>query len=160
MAYDHQRVQHDAENARRYLEQAIPQLRDPLEVRNLSFAVEFFVEGNMPYLAMVLAETAKEELKRLRLYDRAIQVWGPYSQMDMAIEECAELIFSLMKYRREGYSDEIAPSVIEEIADVEIMCGQLRRLFDAHEIQVEHVKSEKLQNLERMMGEAEGKEKS
>ena len=80
--------------------------------------------------------------------------------MDMAIEECAELIFSLMKYRREGYSDEIAPSVIEEIADVEIMCGQLRRLFDAHEIQVEHVKSEKLQNLERMMDEAEGKEKS
>ena len=63
MAYEHQRVQHDAENARRYLEQAIPQLRDPLEVRNLSFAVEFFVEGNMPYLAMVLAETAKEELR-------------------------------------------------------------------------------------------------
>lgn len=160
MAYEYQRVQHDAENARRYLEQAIPQLRDPLEVRNLSFAVEFFVEGNMPYLAMVLAETAKEELKRLRLYDRAIRVWGHDSQMAMAIEECAELIKAIQKHRRNGYCDETAQSIIEEIADVEIMCGQLRRLFDAHEIQVEHVKSKKLRCLERMIDEAEGKEKS
>ena len=56
----------------------------------------------------------------------AVEKFGPQSQIDMAIEECAELIDALCKLRRQraGTID-----VVTEIADVEIMCKQLEYMF-------------------------------
>ena len=65
---------------------------------------------------------------------RALDAWGENAQIDMAIEECAELITALMDRRRGRGGDN---AVAEEIADVEIMLEQLRivigkeRCFDA-----------------------------
>lgn len=56
----------------------------------------------------------------------AVDTFGVSSQIDMAIEECAELIDALMKYRRERVG---AQEVITEIADVQIMCAQLEFIF-------------------------------
>lgn len=56
----------------------------------------------------------------------AVEKFGPKSQIDMAIEECAELINALCKLRRER----VGPiDVVTEIADVEIMCKQLEYMF-------------------------------
>lgn len=56
----------------------------------------------------------------------AVDIFGPDSQINMAIEECAELIDSLCKFRR-GRNEAI--DVVTEIADVQIMCEQLAYMF-------------------------------
>jgi len=58
----------------------------------------------------------------------AIGAWGVRSQVDMAIEECGELIVSLSHFKR-GRSD--LKSLAEEIADVTIMLDQLKLIVGA-----------------------------
>ena len=56
------------------------------------------------------------------LYRATLQKWGAEAQYDQAVEECAELIATLMHLRR-GRVDEDA--VAAELADVYLMVGQL-----------------------------------
>ena len=60
------------------------------------------------------------------IYRMAVEQWGHDRQIDMAIEECAELIVALTHYRRSKADNH---DVTQEIADVEIVCGQLRHIF-------------------------------
>lgn len=61
-----------------------------------------------------------------RICHSALMEFGVQSQVDMAIEECSELINALEKYRRGlvGNAD-----VCTEIADVVIMCKQMGYIF-------------------------------
>ena len=65
---------------------------------------------------------------------RAITTYGKNAQVDMAIEEMSELTKALCKERRTelttGKHAEAHANVIEEIADVLIMCRQLIIIFD------------------------------
>ena len=54
----------------------------------------------------------------------ALVAFGPEAQVDMCIEECAELIVALQHWKRGRPSD-----VVTEIADVQIMCEQMQELF-------------------------------
>lgn len=65
------------------------------------------------------------------LYTSAIREWGKEAQMLMAIEECSELIQALTKVWRGKHSKN---NIEEEIADVEIMIGQLKIIFDADKV--------------------------
>lgn len=63
------------------------------------------------------------------LYKQCIKLWGEDSQMQIAIEECAELVKAICKFQR--YKSDISASQIaEEIADVEIMIEQLKIIFN------------------------------
>lgn len=62
-------------------------------------------------------------MKKNIIYKTALQRWGTESQINMLIEECAELIVSINKYRRTGDLN-----ILEEIA-VEIMLEQTRALL-------------------------------
>ena len=64
------------------------------------------------------------------------------AQIDMAIEECSELINALCKWRRKRVDDS---AVITEIADVQIMTQQLSLMFGE-----EAVASESDRKLERL----------
>ena len=55
--------------------------------------------------------------------------YGKEPQMGVAQEECAELIQAISKVRRKGETLETLANLIEEIADVKIMCAQLEELF-------------------------------
>ena len=55
--------------------------------------------------------------------------YGKEPQMGVAQEECAELIQALSKIRRKGETVKAMANLIEEIADVNIMCAQLEELF-------------------------------
>lgn len=55
--------------------------------------------------------------------------YGKEPQMGVAQEECAELIQAISKVRRKGETMETLANLIEEIADVNIMCAQLEELF-------------------------------
>lgn len=55
--------------------------------------------------------------------------YGKDPQIGVAQEECAELIQALSKIRRKGETVKALNNLIEEIADVNIMCSQLEELF-------------------------------
>ena len=57
--------------------------------------------------------------------------YGKEPQIGVAQEECAELIQALSKIRRKGETMKALDNLIEEIADVNIMCAQLEELFGA-----------------------------
>lgn len=66
------------------------------------------------------------------IYQKTLELWGEKSQYDQAIEECAELIVILKHYIR-GKTD--AASVIDELADVYLMLGQLIYMFGEQSVQ-------------------------
>lgn len=78
------------------------------------------------------------------LYKKAMLIYGTGPQVEMAIEECSELITVLCHARR---GRKIAKGIAYEIADVEIMCGQLREII-GDDI-VSQCKEEKLLRLEQ-----------
>ena len=74
----------------------------------------------------------------------ALDTFGTMRQVDVAIEECAELIVALEHFKRgrccADYSD-----IVTEIADVQIICSQMQMLFGSVEVLVE--KERKLERL-------------
>ena len=72
----------------------------------------------------------KEE--RLKIYNEAEQLWGKVAQYDQAIEEMAELIVAINKYKRKCLYGEyknnkaVEDNLIEELADVSMCLEQLR----------------------------------
>ena len=65
------------------------------------------------------------EFNRKILAD-AIAKYGEQKQIDVALEELGELISAIIKFRRDRVE---RCAVQEEIADVMIMCEQLRMIF-------------------------------
>ena len=90
----------------------------------------------------------------------AIQHYGANSQIDVAVEEMAELIQALIKTKRYALDDDFVifrRHVIEEIADVEIMLMQLRIIFSIDESDICKEKDFKLNRLaERVEEEING----
>ena len=99
-------------------------------------------------------------MKKDEIYSEAVDLWGPDIQIDICIEECAELIKALCKFKRYGMdinynSDE----VIEEIVDVQIMINQMKFAFG--EARYYELKGDKIMELLQRMDKtrAERKEK-
>ena len=84
-------------------------------------------------------------MDKQELYKKAITQWGATNQMDMVVEECAELIQAINKVKRDGSIDNEA-KLCGEIADVEIMIEQLRLIINKNE-HIEQIKEYKLMRL-------------
>lgn len=67
--------------------------------------------------------------ERNELYLQARLLWGDGAQLDMVVEECAELIQAVQKVKRCGGAQALY-DMVEEAADVEIMLEQLREMYD------------------------------
>lgn len=64
------------------------------------------------------------------LYQLALDKWGVNGQLTVAVEELSELTKEICKTLRNiGNTNDLA----EEVADVEIMCEQLRYIFSIDE---------------------------
>ena len=87
-------------------------------------------------------ESRDDELLR-----RTIEKWGVTMQVVIAMEECGELVAALSHYFFRGRISR--ETVAQEIADVEIVCAQLRIMVGA-EI-VDKAKKEKLDRLEEKL---------
>lgn len=81
-----------------------------------------------------------EHEKEVIICQKAINTFSPAIQQVVAMEECGELIQAISKSIR--CKDH---NVEEEIADVEIMCTQLRLIFDNNK--VDEIKQQKLERL-------------
>jgi NTP pyrophosphatase (non-canonical NTP hydrolase) len=73
---------------------------------------------------------------------KALEKWGPEAQFDMVIEECSELITSIVHYKRGRISKD---DMCQEVADVEIMLEFMRIQLGDH--YVNRVIAEKLERL-------------
>lgn len=85
--------------------------------------------------------------ERRALLDRAITTYGAPAQMDMAVEEMAELTKAICKVKRVNCAAEAKAALenaVEEMADVQIMLDQLRIIFGRSTAEAEGYKLERL----------------
>lgn len=80
------------------------------------------------------------------IYQKTISRWGDDAQYDQMVEECAELITALKHFRRGKVNQQV---VIDELADVTLMLGQLTWMFGTD--QVEKAVQQKLQKLDQLL---------
>lgn len=84
---------------------------------------------------------------RWALLEHAIRLYGEPAQMDMAVEEMAELTKAICKVKRASCAAEakaVLENVVEEMADVQIMLDQLRIIFGRSTAEAEEYKLERL----------------
>ena len=81
-----------------------------------------------------------------KLYQKITERWGASFQMDVLVEECAELIRVLQKFNHRNGD---AAAVIEELVDVEIMCEQMRTTFDP--VAIDALKKQKLERFQQCL---------
>lgn len=83
-----------------------------------------------------------------KILEDAVTVFGAGLQMDVAIEEMAELIKALCKYKRlrvvSADAAEVIAAIREEMADVGIMLNQLELIF-GEPVEEEIAKLERLE---------------
>ncbi len=65
------------------------------------------------------------------IYAKTIQTWGEKAQYDQTIEECAELIAVLQHFARGKVTKD---AVVDELADVFLMIGQLTYMLGEEEL--------------------------
>ena len=80
----------------------------------------------------------------------AIDKWGKEKQLDMALEELSELMKAIVKYRRHDYVPVWRIKTLEEVADVELMCEQVKMLL-GKEAEYNRIFMNKVQNLENII---------
>lgn len=64
----------------------------------------------------------------MELCERAVAVYGAEAQLNMVVEELAELIVAVAHWRRKRVT---ADAILEEMADVQVMLGQLLAIIGA-----------------------------
>ena len=75
-------------------------------------------------------------MTRVEKYGLILGALGAERQIDICIEECAELIKALCKYKRKGAGDkETIENLRDEIADVLNMANQMEYIFGVDEIE-------------------------
>lgn len=113
--------------------------------REVDSTVELLLDTYNCLNEIVLDKEKNEEMDVT--YRRCICEYGTNPQIDMAIEEMSELTKALLKYRRissQVRGENVNPvensnlvkaydDIIDEIADVRIMCRQMEILFQAEE---------------------------
>lgn len=85
----------------------------------------------------------------INIYEATIQKWGRQSQMDMAVEECAEFIKAVNKFKRNAAASTLS-DLCSEVADVEIMMEQMRVMLQKDGL-IDKVKAEKLERLQNLL---------
>ena len=89
------------------------------------------------------------------LYQRAIESWGVEAQMNMAYEECAELIVALCHANRKQKQID-RKDIVGEVIDVSLMIEQLCHILDITPAEWFSEREEKLRRLRKLLNK-EGK---
>lgn len=82
-----------------------------------------------------------------KLMEEAVFQWGEETQLNMVIEECAELIDAIQKRRRGRVTWE---KLVEEGVDVELCIEQLKLILD-EPVEWQKVRQEKLARLSGLL---------
>ncbi len=85
-----------------------------------------------------------------QVYRETINKWGEEAQYDQMIEECAELIVAIKHFKRGKTNQQ---TVIDELADITLMLGQLTWMFGAENIDT--AVQNKLNKLQKLLDSPE-----
>ena len=78
--------------------------------------------------------------ERLKIYDEATELWGLVAQYDQCVEEMAEMIVAINKYKRKVLykeyqnDDKVIKNLVEELADVSICLEQMKHFYKNNKI--------------------------
>jgi hypothetical protein len=86
----------------------------------------------------------------MSVFVKAVEKWGAASQINMAIEEMAELIVALQHFKRDRNT---ASDVVSEIVDVQIMMHQLHGIFHIPHDEYSAICSDKISKLTKLLEE-------
>lgn len=86
----------------------------------------------------------------MNIYQKAVSKFGADHQKMMAIEEMAELMQAISKHNRNP-NEKTLLNVLEEIADVSIMCGQLMYVYKIDEAELDKMLDIKLEKLDKLL---------
>ena len=92
-------------------------------------------------------------MENIEVYQKALLKWGYEAQLDMAIEEFAELTQAICKVKRKGLI-EAQTNLIEEMVDAQIMLEQLKIVCQAipdFDQKHEETLNKKLKRLDEML---------
>lgn len=101
-----------------------------------------------------MAEIKMDAAREVAIMEGAIALYGVDLQVDIAIEEMAELTKAILKLRRaesDTARDVAVAAIREELADVSIMLSQLELIFG----DVADIEEAKLVRLEKRLDEIE-----
>ncbi len=84
----------------------------------------------------------------IELMKKALATWGTESQLDMVVEECAELINAVQKWRRRRV-DLVGVRDVKD--DVSLCVEQLKLMLDAP-VLWENIRKDKLERLAKLLG--------
>ena len=90
-------------------------------------------------------------MNKEELYKLAIETYGDEAQINQGIEEMAELIQAVYKFRRMRNPVPF-DNIAEEIADVEIMVDQYKQIYGITENEIILLKKRKLDRLAKRLG--------
>lgn len=82
------------------------------------------------------------------LYKQMLEKWGAESQVLKFCEESGELTQALVKQIQKGRWKN---RLIEEIADVELMLGQMKYIFEISDKEVKKLKIEKVKKIKNKL---------
>ena len=86
----------------------------------------------------------------MNIFEKAIQKFGAEHQKMMAIEEMSELMQAISKHNRNP-SEKTRMNLLEEIADVSIMCAQLMCIYGITDKDLDKMLDIKLEKLEKLL---------
>ena len=100
--------------------------------------------------------------ERLKIYDEATSLWGLVAQYDQCVEEMAEMIVAINKYKRKVLykeyenNNKVIENLVEEIADVSICLEQMQHFFKDYHI--DDVIEQKMQKFQKEIDEQKKKQ--
>ena len=83
---------------------------------------------------------------QMKTIHRVISTFGERNQKMQTLEELMELQAAVFENVHRGTDNR--KNIVEEIADVEIMCAQLKEIFDIKPEEIEEIQTYKLDRLE------------
>jgi NTP pyrophosphatase (non-canonical NTP hydrolase) len=118
--------------------------------------IDQFVEGfiTREEFERALARILNKKEEKI-LYRRSIAKYGHLFQVDLAIEEMAELTQALCKSKRAIRPEDWLNNIFEEIGDVQMLLDTLKIVFGDGNM-VDMYKVQKLERLEKLLEGDEG----
>ncbi len=85
------------------------------------------------------------------IFELAIKEWGVESQLDMATEECAELIVAICHIKRTA-KQVIRSELKGELADVSLMIEQVRSMYGITDDEMEAERETRMHKMVHLLG--------
>ena len=91
--------------------------------------------------------------EKAALYQELLDKYGRDAQLNMAVEKLGELIVTIQHTRRLKEWGKVASvdQLAGEVADAELMCEQLRYMFNLDSIKIFQIKEKKLERVKELL---------